>query len=221
MSEPLKLENIHHGFKQGGRVLEVLRGVSLTLKAGRITALLGVSGSGKSTLLNIAGLLESPNKGRVTVVGGRTDSERRKTELRRKNIGFIHQFHHLLADLTALENLALPLMIKGKSKRAATKTAMLMLAKLGMENRADHLPGGLSGGECQRVAVARALVAEPKLILADEPTGNLDEANAKLVFTEFTAQAKRQNTAVLMVTHDKRLSGLCDEVLNLGNGRIN
>ena len=201
-------------------MLTVLKGVSLSLKAGRITALVGVSGSGKSTLLNIAGLLENPNQGRVVIGGRHSGGEWRKTELRRGNIGFVHQFHHLLADLTALENLALPLMIRGEGRRAAAKAAEKALAKLGLAARAGHRPSALSGGECQRLAVARALIAQPRVVLADEPTGNLDQGNAELVFGELIAQAKRQNAAVLMATHDEKLSDLCDEARRLGGGRL-
>ncbi len=216
--EALRLENIHHGFDQGGRRLEVLKGAELGLKSGQITALLGVSGSGKSTLLGIGGLLENPEGGRVLIGGEEAKSEGRKTELRRRHIGFVHQFHHLLADLSAEENLALPLMIQGKS--GYRRRAKRALAELGLADRAKHLPTALSGGECQRLAVARALVGKPKVILADEPTGNLDRANAELVFAELAERVKRQNVAALVATHDKDLSARCDEVLEIREGRL-
>ena len=215
MNSPLTLKNIHHRFTQGHKKLAVLRGVNLTLKKGKVFALLGASGSGKSTLLNIAGLLESPTKGEVISFGKPTTNA---DEFRKNTVGFIHQFHYLMADLTALENVALSLLIKGRTN--ATKRAKRTLTQLGLAKRLHHRPHSLSGGECQRVAVARALVSEPAVILADEPAGSLDEENAQRVLAQFLEMAKQQGTAVLMATHHTQMARQCDGIFALTGGVV-
>jgi len=188
----LELRGVTRSFPQGGQVLDVLRGVDLTLKRGEVVALVGASGSGKSTLLQIAGLLDTPTNGEIIIEGitaSRANDDER-TQLRRKYLGFVYQYHHLLPEFTACENVALPQMIAGVSATEAEKRAQELLAGLGLAARASHRPGALSGGEQQRVAIARALANDPSLILADEPTGNLDPDTAESVFALFVAQAK-------------------------------
>ena len=200
MSEPvLRLQGIRRVFNQGGAELEVLKGADFALPAGRMMALVGPSGAGKSTLLHICGLLEHATSGEAFIDGRATgrlgDAER--TRLRREHIGFVYQFHHLLPDFSAEENVALPLLVAGKPPRVARARAAELLGRLGLTDRLAHRPGKLSGGEQQRVAIARALANAPKLILADEPTGNLDPATADRVFDE-----------LLGVVRDTRYGGL-------------
>ncbi|MCH9019662.1 MAG: ABC transporter ATP-binding protein, partial [Proteobacteria bacterium] len=202
--------------------IEVLRGVSLELSAGEIVALVGPSGAGKSTLLHIAGLLERVDGGMVVIGGepcGRlSDGER--TRLRRERLGFIYQFHHLLPEFSALENVALPQMIAGVKRGPARDRARELLASLGLEERADHRPGQLSGGEQQRVAIARALANGPRVLLADEPTGNLDHATAMGVFDQLVARVRETGVAALVATHNLELAGRMDRVLALQDGTL-
>ncbi len=218
----LALAGVSRTFVQGGARLEVLRGVSLSLAAGEVVALVGPSGAGKSTLLHIAGLLERPDGGEVLVDGTRcselADAER--TRLRREHLGFIYQFHHLLPEFSALENVVLPQMIAGVKRGPARHRAHELLASLGLEERADHRPGRLSGGEQQRVAIARALANAPRVLLADEPTGNLDHATAHSVFDQLVALVRDTGVAALVATHNLELAGRMDRILGLEDGML-
>jgi lipoprotein-releasing system ATP-binding protein len=199
-----------------------LNGVNLALNRGEIVALVAPSGSGKSTLLHLAGLLEKPDAGAVIVNGqdaGKLPDQAR-TEIRLRTIGIVYQFHHLLAEFSALENVVLPQMIAGKSHSAAQTRAMHLLTTLGLSTRAHHLPGKLSGGEQQRVAIARALANAPSLLLADEPTGNLDVATADIVFTELLRIVRAENVAALIATHNPDLASRMDRQLTLSAGRL-
>jgi lipoprotein-releasing system ATP-binding protein len=221
MSEPaLILNAIWRVFVQGGNRLEVLRGAGLTLMPGEVVALVGPSGAGKSTLLQIAGLLEPPDSGRV-ILGGQdcakmNDAER--TAMRRRALGFVYQFHHLLPELTALENVMLPQQILGVGRNAARKRATGLLDRLQLGARLDHRPAALSGGEQQRVAIARALVNEPYVLLADEPTGNLDPKTADLVFGELVTLARQTGVAALIATHNIELAARMDRTIRLEDG---
>jgi lipoprotein-releasing system ATP-binding protein len=220
MSKPaLELTGLTRSFEQGGAVIEVLRGVDLTLARGEIVALLGPSGSGKSTMLQAAGLLEGGFGGSITIDGVAAASldDGGRTALRRDRLGFVYQFHHLLPDFTAAENVMLPLMVRGNPGDAQARAADL-LGRLGLGARLTHRPAQLSGGEQQRVAVARALATRPVLVLADEPTGNLDEATAARVFDEFLALVRGEGSAALVATHNEALAARMDRVLRLHEG---
>jgi lipoprotein-releasing system ATP-binding protein len=224
MSEaaPLELAGVVRTFRSGGGLLAVLRGADLALAAGEIVALVAPSGAGKSTLLHLAGLLEKPDGGRI-FVGGRDagalgDAER--TAIRRDSIGFVYQFHHLLGEFTALENVVLPQMIAGKPRRAAEGRARALLEALGLGARVDHLPGKLSGGEQQRVAIARAMANAPRVLLADEPTGNLDVNTAATVFAELLHSVRAEGTAALIATHNPDLASRMDRTVTLREGRV-
>lgn len=209
-------------FEQGGVRIDVLRGVDLAIQPGEIVALLGPSGSGKSTLLQAVGLLEGGFGGSLRIAGveaGSLSADDR-TALRRDRIGFVYQFHHLLPDFTAQENVILPQLVAGVSEADAANRATELLAALGLGERLNHRPSQLSGGEQQRVAVARALSNRPALVLADEPTGNLDEATADRVFDEFVSLVRGQTSAALVATHNERLAARMDRVLRLHEGRI-
>jgi lipoprotein-releasing system ATP-binding protein len=218
----LKLENLTRTFKQGERQIAVLNGASAAIYPGESVALVGPSGAGKSTLLHIAGLLETPTGGSV-VMGGRdcsklNDDER--TRIRRADVGFIYQFHQLLPEFSALENVMLPQMILGVSRKAAVARATELLSKLGLAHRLDHRPAQLSGGEQQRTAICRALANRPKLILADEPTGNLDPKTSDLVFFELIGLFKSEGVAALIATHNLDLAARMDRVLRMENGQL-
>ena len=218
----LKLENVTRRFTQGGETLEILRGVNTEINRGEIVALLGPSGSGKTTMLQIAGLLEPPSSGKVFVGGiAATDtSDDARTAMRREQIGFVYQFHHLLSDFTALENLLLPQFISGKEKDAARARAEHLLTLVGLQHRMGHYPSQLSGGEQQRVAIARGLVNHPSLLLADEPTGNLDPKTAAEVFAILVHTIRTENIGALVVTHNHELAGRMDRVLELKDGLV-
>ncbi len=221
-ASPLELRGVVRTYRSGGGELPVLRGADLALRAGEIVALVAPSGTGKSTLLHLAGLLEKPDGGRV-FVGGRDagalgDAER--TAIRRDGIGFVYQFHHLLAEFTALENIVLPQMIAGKSRRAAEPRARALLEAFGLAARVDHLPGKLSGGEQQRVAIARAMANAPRVLLADEPTGNLDVGTAAVVFDELLRTVRAQGVAALIATHNPELAARMDRTVTLREGRV-
>jgi lipoprotein-releasing system ATP-binding protein len=222
MNEALELRNVFRTYRSDAGDLPVLRGVDLVLKRGEITALVAPSGTGKSTLLHLAGLLEKPDSGKVLVQGRDSgtlaDSER--TAIRRDQIGFVYQFHHLLAEFTALENVVLPQMIAGTPRPKAQARARDLLANFGLANRAAHLPGKLSGGEQQRVAIARALANAPAILLADEPTGNLDVGTSDIVFTELLDIVRRQNVAALIATHNTDLAARMDRTVTLRDGKI-
>jgi lipoprotein-releasing system ATP-binding protein len=221
MSEAvLETRDLRRSFTQGGVTIEVLRGVNLAVQPGEIVALLGPSGSGKSTLLQAVGLLEGGFEGSIRIAGeeaSKLDNDGR-TRLRRDALGFVYQFHHLLPDFNALENIVLPQLIHGADPDAATARAEELLGKLGLASRVDHRPAKLSGGEQQRVAVARALANRPPLVLADEPTGNLDEATADRVLAEFLALVRGEGSASLVATHNERLAAKMDRVVRLHDG---
>lgn len=218
----LQLRNISKSYTQGENALRVLENVHLTLKAGMMAALIGPSGSGKSTLLHIAGLLDTPDAGEIALHGEalQTASDARRTRLRSTQIGFIYQFHHLLPELTALENVVLPQMIAGASRETARARAHELLTRLGLVERIAHLPSQLSGGEQQRVAIARALANKPALLLADEPTGNLDPATSDSVVDLLLQLAAEQNTAALIATHNMALAKRLHRVVTLKDGKI-
>ncbi len=221
-SVPLVLRAVTRVYRGDAGVLAVLRGADLSLRAGEIVALVAPSGAGKSTLLHVAGLLDRPDGGAVLIegqdAGGLPDADR--TAIRRDTIGFVYQFHHLLAEFTALENVVLPQMIANRPRRAAEDRARSLLSTFGLANRLDHLPGKLSGGEQQRVAIARALANEPRLLLADEPTGNLDVATAESVFSELLAVVRGHNVAALIATHNPELAAQMDRTVTLHEGRL-
>jgi len=218
----LALDKIDRTFVQGGNRLAVLRGATLAVKRGEMVALVGPSGSGKSTLLHIAGLLERPDGGEVRISGDAVGalSDLRRTELRRGAIGFVYQFHHLLPEFSALENVVLPQMIAGTDRRQARGRAEELLARVGLAQRASHRPARLSGGEQQRVAIARALANAPALLLADEPTGNLDEHTASDVFDVLAGLVREAGLAALIATHNLDLARRMDRVLTLHEGAV-
>ncbi len=221
MSEPvLRLAGIVRRFEQGGRTLEVLRGASLDIGEGEMVALLGPSGSGKSTLLHVTGLLERPDGGEVSIAGNLCSGlgDRERTALRRKLLGFVYQFHHLLPEFSALENVMLPQMIAGESRSAAKARAGEMLERVGLSDRTGHRPAQLSGGEQQRVAMVRALANRPALLLADEPTGNLDPETASLVFEELLRLVREEGLSALIATHDSSVAGRMDRSVILRSG---
>jgi len=220
MNEPLRVEGLSRAFIQGDRTITVLRGVDLVLAPGEIVALVGPSGSGKSTLLQAVGLLEGGFSGSIRILGeeaSRLDDNDR-TRLRREAIGFVYQFHHLLPDFSAEENVVLPQLIRGQEPRPALERAHTLLDALGLAERRDHRPSQLSGGEQQRVAVARALANRPALVLADEPTGNLDEATADRVLDQFLRLVRGEGAAALVATHNERLAERMDRVVRLHEG---
>jgi lipoprotein-releasing system ATP-binding protein len=223
MSEAvLATAGLTRSFTQGGETIEVLRGVDLAIAPGEIVALLGPSGSGKSTLLQAVGLLEGGFGGSIRIAGeevSKLDNDRR-TQVRRDRIGFVYQFHHLLPDFSAAENVILPQLIRDAAPDAAKERAETLLGALGLGHRLTHRPSQLSGGEQQRVAVARALANRPALVLADEPTGNLDEATADRVFDEFLGLVRGEGSAALVATHNERLALRMDRVLRLHEGRL-
>ncbi|WP_174275111.1 ABC transporter ATP-binding protein [Sphingomonas bacterium] len=216
----LAVTGLKRAFVQGSRTLEVLRGVDLTVAEGEIVALLGPSGTGKSTLLQAVGLLESGFSGSIRLMGEEAAAldDAGRTRLRRDALGFVYQFHHLLPDFTAEENVVLPQIIRGAGQGAALERARALLTALGLGERLDHRPAQLSGGEQQRVAVARALANKPALVLADEPTGNLDEATADRVLGEFLRLVRGEGAAALVATHNERLAAKMDRVVRLHEG---
>jgi len=218
----LAASNLRRSFTQGNATIAVLRGIDLAVGAGEIVALLGPSGAGKSTLLQAVGLLEGGFEGSIRIDGqeaAQLDDDGR-TRLRRDRLGFVYQFHHLLPDFTAVENVALPQLIYGAEPDQARARAEQLLGSLGLGQRLDHRPSQLSGGEQQRVAVARALANKPALVLADEPTGNLDEATADIVLAEFLRLVRDQGSAGLVATHNERLALKMDRMVRLHDGRL-
>ena len=216
----LELNDVTRHFGQGKRVLEVLKGANLSVKAGEVVALVGPSGAGKSTFLQIAGLLEQPTSGDVKIDGqsciGLNDNER--TKVRRYNIGFVYQYHHLLPEFSALENVTIPQIIAGIDKQTARSRGKELLEWMGLNERFEHRPGQLSGGEQQRVAIARALSASPRVLLADEPTGNLDPETANGVFDVLMHLARGSGLAALVATHNPELAKRMDRIVKVENG---
>ncbi|HZV56105.1 MAG TPA: ABC transporter ATP-binding protein [Sphingobium sp.] len=222
MSDVLAVTGLTRSFRQGDTEIEVLRGVDLRIAPGEIVALLGPSGSGKSTLLQAVGLLEGGYQGSIRLAGveAAQESNDGRTRLRREKLGFVYQFHHLLPDFTALENVVIPQLIFGANEREARERARALLGSLGLGERLDHKPSALSGGEQQRVAVARALANRPALVLADEPTGNLDERTADVVLDEFVRLVREQGSAALIATHNERLAARMDRMIRLHGGKV-
>jgi lipoprotein-releasing system ATP-binding protein len=216
----LRLDNIQRRFKQAGGVLEVLRGASLTVNPGECVALIGPSGAGKSTLLHIAGLLEQPDGGDVILAGRscRGMSEAERTDMRGRYLGFVYQFHYLLPEFSALENVMIPIMIEGTARGEARQRARQLLASVGLAQRETHRPARLSGGEQQRVAIVRAIANRPQVLLADEPTGNLDPGTADAVFDELMKLVRTTQLAALIATHNPEIAQRMDRVVTLRNG---
>lgn len=223
MNDPvLQTRDLRRSFEQGGVRIDVLRGIDLDIQPGEIVALLGPSGSGKSTLLQAVGLLEGGFEGSIRIVGEEAAQlgAGARTAVRRDKLGFVYQFHHLLPDFDATENVILPQLIRGTTRPQAQTRAAELLTQLGLGHRLTHRPNQLSGGEQQRVAVARALANRPPLVLADEPTGNLDEATSNRVFDEFLNLVRGEGSAALVATHNERLAARMDRVVRLHEGRL-
>ena len=222
MTAVLELRDIVRQYKSEAGVLSVLEGANLTLNPGELVGLIGPSGSGKSTLLHTAGLLEKPEGGEVILEGENCLSlnDAGRTRLRREKLGFVYQFHHLLPEFNARDNVAMPLMVGGLSRRKAREKADALLGEMGLSERLKHQPGQMSGGEQQRVAIARALVNDPRLVIADEPTGNLDPATTERVFESLIRMARSEGAAVLVATHNMALTRHMDRVLTLKDGKL-
>ena len=222
MEKILELKNIHKNFRLGEDDIEVLNGIEISIQQGETFAIVGPSGSGKTTLLQIIGLLDSPTSGELYVRGESPEdlNDKSKSRLRNEFFGFIYQFHHLLNEFTALENTMMPLLIREQTTKEARTKAQDLLIRIGLEHRINHKPHELSGGECQRVAVARALVTSPSLILADEPTGNLDPETADRVFDSFLDLNRSLNTSLIMVTNNQELAKRMDKIYELNFGKL-
>ena len=222
-SQPqLRLERLERGYTQGNRRIEVLKGASASFFPGETVALLGPSGAGKSTLLHIAGLLERPDKGAVIINGVECGklADNEQTRMRRMEVGFVYQFHHLLPEFSALENVVLPQLILGLTREKAEERGRELLKSLGLEERWDHRPAELSGGEQQRVAIARAVANDPKVLLADEPTGNLDPPTAERVFEQLLSLVRQSGVAAVIATHNLDLAARMDRTLRLTDGLL-
>jgi len=222
MTEVLRAHNLRRSFREGSSTLDVLTGVELAVQRGERLAIIGASGSGKTTLLQILGGLDRPDAGQVLIDGHDLHalSERERGALRNRSIGFVYQFHHLLPEFSALENVAMPLLVRREPVGVAVTRARTLLSRVGLAQRLNHRPHQLSGGERQRTAVARALVTAPQLVLADEPTGNLDGRNAEQVFALMLELNREFSTSLIVVTHDPRLAARMDRVLELEGGKL-
>ncbi|PWG15984.1 ABC transporter ATP-binding protein [Salibaculum griseiflavum] len=223
MSNALDLAGIEKGYNHGRpNEINVLRGVELSVKPGEVVALVAPSGAGKSTLLHIAGLLDTPDAGQVRIGGEDVTGlgDRRRTAIRRNDVGFIYQFHHLLPEFSALENIVLPQLANGAGQRAAETRARDLLGRVGIADRADHRPAALSGGEQQRVAFCRALANQPRLLLADEPTGNLDPETSDRVFAALMDLVRDTGLAALIATHNLELAARMDRTVRLDTGKV-
>ncbi|KRA99585.1 ABC transporter [Devosia sp. Root685] len=223
MSDPfLRLSGVHRHYGEGATKVRVLDQADLVVESGELVALVAPSGAGKSTLLHLCGLLESPQEGEVEIVGHKTSqlSDRGRTQLRRNTVGYVYQFHHLLPEFTALENVTMPQLIAGKSQADADKRAMELLDILGVAPRAAHRPAELSGGEQQRVAIARAAANHPRVILADEPTGNLDPSTSDLVFQALQSLIRTEGAAALIATHNHDLAKRADRIVTIKDGKV-
>jgi lipoprotein-releasing system ATP-binding protein len=218
----LQVKRLEHSFTIGEEYVQALRGVSFEVKTGEVTAIVGPSGCGKSTLLYLLGLLDRPDKGEILLDNKSVSqaSDQVRTELRNKNLGFIFQFHFLIKELTACENVSMPLFKAGIQRKEANKRARSVLTKLGLGDKAERFANKLSGGEQQRVAIARAMINSPSLLLADEPTGNLDSENSRKVFQLLLQFAREESTAVILVTHNPEIAEKCDQILRMKDGQI-
>ncbi len=218
----LRLSKVHRHFGEGDKQVHVLEAADLTVNGGELVAIVAPSGAGKSTLLHISGLLERPQAGEVEIVGVGTTgmSERGRTMLRRSTIGYVYQFHHLLPEFTATENVSMPQLIAGKGQKEADERSHHLLAMLGVDHRSAHRPAQLSGGEQQRVAIARAAANHPRVVLADEPTGNLDPATSDLVFDALMELIREEGAAALIATHNHELAKRADRIVTIRNGLI-
>ena len=223
MSKPhLVLTDVHRHNSEGEKIVRVLEAANLTVRTGELVALVAPSGAGKSTLLHLSGLLESPQGGEVEIVGIKTSKlgDRGRTQLRRSTVGYVYQFHHLLPEFTAIENVSMPQLIAGRSQQEADNRSMELLDLLGIGQRATHRPAELSGGEQQRVAIARAAANHPKVILADEPTGNLDPETSEIVFGALANLIKNEGAAALIATHNHELARRADRIVTLKGGLV-
>ena len=223
MSKPhLKLSGVHRHYGEGDMLVRVLEAADLTVQSGELVALVAPSGAGKSTLLHLCGLLESPQDGEIEIIGQPTSKlgDRARTQLRRSTVGYVYQFHHLLPEFTALENVVMPQLIAGQDQQQAEIRALELLDLLGVKPRAEHRPAELSGGEQQRVAIARAAANHPRVILADEPTGNLDPETSDLVFGALKDLIKNEGAAALIATHNHDLARRADRIVTLKGGLV-
>lgn len=222
MDKALDLIDVKKFFNQADQKIEVIKGINLQIKKGELVALTGPSGSGKTTLLQISGLLDNPSSGKVFINGidASESDDKIRTQIRKENIGFVYQFHHLLPEFSAIENVMMPLLIQGKSRSYAKKNAEEILEEVDLKNRINHKPSELSGGQQQRVALARAIVAKPSLILADEPTGNLDSEMSVKIFNLLNILVRSHKIGCLVVTHNNELAAKTDRIISIKDGLL-